>query len=131
MNIQANIEKIKELETLYMQETPKSESKTILYDMVMAVKRKTSNYQNPFNISTEKQDIRPYLVKEGVDIETWIRTKGTDNRSEAESIEWLIAQIQNEFGTNKNKSEMDKKRLRISIKARAVLALQMMEAENN
>jgi len=97
MQIENLIEEVRELEAKYLADVPEKPEHRVAYDMVQAIRRRTSNYENPSQVETTRHDVRPILAREGVELDEWMRHKGTDKRSEVESIEWLVGFIKSEF----------------------------------
>jgi hypothetical protein len=79
----------------------KDEQMQILTDMVMQVKTQTDNYTKPEGISTDYVDIRPVISREQVQADDWIKHKGKLSRSEKDSLEWLIDELNQRISSPK------------------------------
>ncbi len=123
------LQKIEGYEKLMPSIPPQNDEQlTILHDMVQQVKNQTDNFTKPEGISTIEVDVRPILSRENVEADQWIKHKGKMTRTEKESLEWLIDELNRKLTKKTDKSngeDEDKKqksRKRLMLKAKAAKA---------
>lgn len=126
------LQKIEGYEKIMPSTPPENDQQmVILYDMVQQVKTQTDNYTKPEGISTIEVDVRPILTREKVDADKWIKKKGRLSRSEKESLEWLIDELNRKLTGQPGKtksSEDDDELMLMEMEAEALaLELELLE----
>jgi len=96
----------------------------VLYDMVQTVKSQTENYSKPDNISDIAVDVRSILKRENVEPAKWATSKGSYMRSETDSVNWLVQELNAHFSGN-NPSRNDEARAKAKAKAKAKIKIKM------
>jgi hypothetical protein len=72
---------------------PTSEKEKYIANLIDEVAKKTNNFKNPENLSEERIEVKPLLIKEKIPASEWIKRKKSFKRSEADVVEWLAIQV--------------------------------------